>query len=481
MSISELYDQSDAVGLAAAVQKGEVTPRELVEEAISRIEQVNPRLNAVTIKRYDYARELAEHVVPGSSPLAGVPLLVKDLAVEWSGFPVTNSCAFYKDYVAQADWELARRAKAGGLIPLAKTNVPENGFSGSTEPTLHGPTRNPWDESRVPGGSSGGSSVAVAARIVPLADASDGGGSIRIPAAVNGVVGLKPSRGRVTMGPDLVDFWYGAAVFNCVSLSVRDTAAHLDLIGGALPGEPYALDMPASGYLDGLAARRRTLRVGTVSTLPDGTPLDADAAETVTRAAELCESLGHHVEHVEFRYDTDAAREFFCRMTAVASALGFAAGAQLVGREVTEADVEPLTWQIVQAGNAVSAVEHATDIETMRLFGRKVVSDLAGFDVVITPTMPTEPRPAGWYDMSSSDLDAYNERLAKDMVFTAPFNVSGQPAISLPLVTTPAGLPLGTQLVGRIGDEATLLALASSLEEAAPWRGRRPAVSAGRG
>jgi amidase len=234
MTIGELYINNDALGLAALVKERQVSARELVETAIRCIESLNPSLNAVISKRYDYALHLADGPLP-DGPLSGVPFLLKDLAIEWEGFPVTNGSSYFRGYKATSSWEIAKRMKAAGLLPLGKTNVPENGYAGTTEPVLYGPTINPWNPDIVPGGSSGGSSVAVASGMVPIADASDGGGSIRIPASLNGLVGLKPSRGRTTFGPDLVDFWYGAAVFLCVSRSVRDTAAYLDAIAGGCP------------------------------------------------------------------------------------------------------------------------------------------------------------------------------------------------------------------------------------------------------
>ncbi len=477
MSIAELYIQNDAVGLSTLVREKQVTARELVEAAIDRIEKLNPQLNAVIANRYDYARELADQPLP-DSPISGVPFLLKDLAIEWEGFPVTNGCRFFKDYTAKSSWELTKRMKRAGLLPLGKTNVPENGYSGTTEPAFYGPTINPWNPDIVPGGSSGGSSVAVASGMTPIADASDGGGSIRIPASLNGLVGLKPSRGRVTFGPDLVDFWYGAAVFLCVSRTVRDTAAYLDAVAGAVAGEPYALDLPARPYLTLLGAPEKLhgLKIGYITAEPGGGALGAEQKRAVDRAAKTCASLGHHVEEAVLDFDYEVMFDLFIRITATNSAAFFGAGPLIVGREVTEEDVEPVTWKVIQLGRSISGVQHATDIETMRAFARKLVQSINQYDVLITPTLADRPNPPGWLDMTSLDFDEYNSRLLRSCALTAPFNLTGQPAISLPLDQTDDGNPLGVQFVGRLGDEATLLGLASQLETVLPWKDRKPAI-----
>ena len=472
--LARLYSEQDALGLAQCVRRGDVTPVELVEECIRRIEALNPKLNAVNHKLYDQGRRLAASELP-DGPFRGVPFLLKDLMMEWRGVPVTNGCRYLKDYVATTDWEIALRMKRSGLVVVGKTNVPENGLCGSTEPALFGVTHNPWSEMAGAGGSSGGAAVAVASGMVPLADASDGGGSIRIPASINGIVGLKPSRGRTTVGPDLADCWYGAAVNLCVSRTVRDTAAFLDVIGGQLPGEPYALPADPESFLSQVGKSPGRLRIGFVSKQPDGAALAPDAAAAVSLAAKQCEKLGHHVEEIALRYELPV--EAFWRIVSVLGAAGFEAAPANIGRPVRPADVEPVTWSVIERGRRVTGVEHANDIETIRKFGRCVVDLHANHDVVITPTQPYPPRPLGTYRMSDPDLDHYISMIMPDMAFTAALNLSGQPAITLPLYWTREGLPLGTQFVGRIGDEATLLRLAGQMEEALPWRTRRPPVS----
>ncbi|SCL26550.1 amidase [Micromonospora inyonensis] len=475
--MTKIIDQEDGVGIARAIAAGEVSASEVLEEAIERIEELNPHFNALVYKAYDDARKLAREVTPESSALAGVPFVAKDLALDWAGMPTTNSCAFFAGHVASSDSEIARRVKAAGIIPVGKSNVPENGWCYSVESRFHGRTLNPWDESLVPGGSSGGSAVAVATHMVPIGDASDLGGSIRVPAAINGLVGLKISRGRTTMGPGVVDLWSGSAVFNCVTRTVRDTAAYLDVIGGALPGEPYALAMPDVSFLESSAVPRDRLRIGVMSTRPDGNAVDPEVRAAVEAAAKLCETLGHEVADFDLRYDWGNIREFFVRITATTATMMFEAAGHAMGRQVTSADVEPVTWEMIELGRQFSAVSHAVDTERLRQVGRQLTVDQLPFDVVITPVMPVTSRPLGWYDMSSS-IDSYHDRLLEDMQFMVPFNMAGQPALSLPLGSTSSGLPLGVQFVGGIGDEAVLLSLATQLEEAAPWKDRMvpPAV-----
>ena len=283
--IGEIFETSDAVGLAALIRSGELTAAELAEEAIRRIEAKNPRLNAIVYKAYDQARRRAAGPLP-QGPLSGVPFVIKDLFTQHEDFPVTNGSRFLDGFVGPTPSLFAERMKAAGLVALGKSNVPEMGAAPTTEPAFRGPTINPWSERIVPGGSSGGSAVAVASAMVPIADASDGGGSIRIPASVNGLVGLKPSRGRVPYGPDVVDIWYGAAVFGCVSRSVRDTAAFLDAVSGGEVGDPYRLADPAVPYLSLLDAPAPRLTIGFVAEAPDGTPLDPEARSLFDTLAE---------------------------------------------------------------------------------------------------------------------------------------------------------------------------------------------------
>lgn len=469
------YTESDGVALGELVGNGQVTPAELVEAAITVIERLNPRLNAVIHKLYDMGREAAQRV-DGSAPFAGVPYLLKELGTAWQGAPLTNSSVYLKDMIAPEDAEVVRRIKKAGFLLVGKSNAPENGWCISTEPKLYGATSNPWREGVTAGGSSGGSSAAVAARMVPIGEASDAAGSIRVPASCCGVIGLKPSRGRITMSP-LADLWHGGAYFLCNSRTVRDTAAYLDAVAGFLPGDPYTPPMPGESWLSLSGRAPEKLRVGFSVTPPDGGSIHAEAVAAVRATMRTLEGLGHIVEEHDISLDGASAWKVYTHMSCVQTAAFFDYVEPIVGRPVTADEVEPVTWAIIQRGRATSGVRHIGDVETVRQLGRQVAADLDRFDVFVTPTLTQPPRPLGYFDMSEPDLDRYNA-LWSDAVFTFPFNMSGQPAISLPLHWSTEGLPIGVQLAGRFGDEATLLSLGAVLEQEMPWKHRRPPVSA---
>lgn len=468
---NELYENNDAVGLSELVKTKKVSVRELVDECIQRIEEKNPRLNAINFKAYEYARKRASEKLP-AGPLSGIPLVIKDLMTQFEDFPVTNGSKLLDGHVGAQTSLFADRIKGAGLIALGKSSVPEVGGAPTTEPAFYGPTINPWNFHIVPGGSSGGAAVAVASGMTPIADASDGGGSIRIPASVNGVVGLKVSRGRVPYGPDIVDVWYGNAVFGCVSRSIRDTAAFLDIVGGALPGDPYFLPAPNQTYLSVADSPPGRLKIGFVTTQPDGQPLGKEVGDAVAQAVSTCQKLGHSIKEHPFRYEVGPMGVAGRRITAVLNAGFMQSCSELIGRDVTEADVERMTWLRYELGRKVTGVQHAADVAAIRLMGRQIVQQLYDLDVLITPTLPTLPRNRGWYDMSMTDTAEFDARVSADLVFTRPFNVSGQPAISLPLHFTADEVPVGVQFVGRIGEEEILIRLASQLEKAMPWMDR---------
>lgn len=474
-SLLKTYVDADGLELGGMVNRGDVAPGELVECAVTLIERLNPELNAVVHKLYDMGRMAAKTVNKGA-PFAGVPYLLKELVSSWEGAPNTNSSRYLKDLVATFDGVAVQRTKAAGFLLVGKSNAPEHGWSITTEPKLYGATKNPWRSGITPGGSSGGAAAAVAARLVPIGEASDIAGSIRVPASCCGVVGLKPSRGRITLAP-IGDFGYGGAHFFCNSRTVRDTAAYLDALAGSLPGEPYVPPTPAESWLDLSRRTPRKLRVGFTVTPPNGTAIDPDVRAAVLATAKTLGGLGHVVEEHDMPLDGNAAWKTYARMCAVEMAATFDFLAQLVGREVTAQDVEPVTWAVIQRGRSLAATEHAATIEALRQLSRAVATDLNPYDIFLTPTLTQLPRPLGFYDMSMTDLDAYNALWA-DSIFQFPFNFSGLPAISLPLGQSREGIPIGVQLVGRYGDEATVLAASTQLEEAMPWRHRRPATSA---
>lgn len=474
--IDTLYRQADAVELADHVRSGAVQASELAEAAIRVIEALNPSLNAVVDKRYDIGRAAG---VDRTAALAGVPFLIKDLALSWAGVRAPNASRFLKDHVATSDSHVVSRMKAAGLAMLGVTNAPENGWSIATEPVLYGPALNPWDSGVTPGGSSGGSAAAVASGMVPLAEATDGAGSIRAPAACCGVVGLKPTRGRVSSAP-FGDWWVGGAYGLCNSRSVRDTAAYLDAVSGSVPGDPYPTPPPPEPFLRAMQRDPGRLKVGFTVTAPG--PVDAEVKAAVHQVAHLLQGAGHHVHEQDMGVDLSALWQTYTAMSVVEPANFWSYAETLVGRPVTSQDVEPITWAILQAGRAVRAVDHVARVESLRQSARAIVQDLLPYDIYITPTLTQPPRPKGHYNMGLTDLAAYNALWA-DAMFLFPFNISGQPAMSLPLGQFANGLPLGIQIVARQGQEALLLSVARILEQAMPWANRRPPVSvwAGRG
>ncbi|MHA6687575.1 amidase [Mesorhizobium sp. A556] len=474
-SLLNTYAESDALGLAGLVRRGEVSPAELVACAVTLIERLNPELNAVIHKLYDMGREGAA-TVDRNAPFAGVPFLLKELASSWKGAPLTNSSCYLKDLTAPGDSELSRRVRAAGLLLVGKSNAPENGWSISTEPKLYGATKNPWKDDITAGGSSGGTAAAVASRMVPIGEASDGAGSIRVPASCCGIVGLKPSRGRITLAP-FGDYWYGGAYFFACTRTVRDTAAYLDGVAGGMPGDTYTPPVPDGTWLELSSHAPKKLRIGFTVTPPNGASIDPQVKAAVLATVRTFESLGHHVEEHDMPFDGEAAWKTYTNMTCVQTAAMFDQLAPVVGHAVTPDDVEPVTWAIIERGRSTSGMDHATDVERLRVLGREVTTDLVPYDLFVTPTLTQLPRPMGYYDMSMTDIDAYNAKWT-DSMFAFPFNFSGQPAISLPLAWTNDDIPIGVQLVGRYGDEATVLAASAQLEQAMPWKDRRPTISA---
>ncbi|UCI31866.1 amidase [Mesorhizobium sp. B4-1-4] len=468
------YEKYDAVGLAELVRKREVTPLELIDAAIERIEALNPRLNAVTIKTYETAKQAAQRPLSGS-PFDGVPYLAKDLASSWEGVPSTNSCRWLSEVRSHHDSELVRRTKRAGFINLGKTNVPENGWCLSTESDMWGPTINPWDATKVPGGSSGGAAVAVASGMLPMAEASDGAGSIRAPAAINGLVGLKPSRGRITFAPDAADFWFGGALFFALSRSVRDSAAMLDALAGALPGEPYAKAIPERPYaLEALRGARRPLRVGFSTHNPRGDVNAPPVNQSVLHAARLAEDLGHNVEEFQFDFDFPTFWKAYTQVISVQTAAFFGFMERELAKPLRAEDFATATWTGIERGRSTTAVEYHSCIDTMQLGAKAIAKLAAPFDAIILPVLPQGTRPLGTYNMSL-DIVAYNDGpLGEDNAYLGPFNISGQPAITLPLSETPVGLPIGVQIVANEGDEATLISLAADFERILPWHQRRP-------
>jgi len=470
----------DATAQADLVRRGELTPLELVDAAIARIERLNPELNAVVTPTFERARDAARGDLP-DGPFRGVPFLLKDLSAAWAGVRMTSGSAFLRDFVAPVDSVLVERYRAAGLVFLGKTNCPEFGFLPTTEPRLFGPTRNPWDPERTPGGSSGGAAAAVASGMVPFAHGNDGGGSIRIPASCCGLVGLKPTRARITQAPLLGDVMGGLVVDHALARSVRDSAALLDATAGPAPGDPYVAPPPARPYLEEVGADPGRLRIAWSATNPIGAPVHADCARAVEDAAALCAELGHEVEEAAPELDGALLYESFLAVWLAGHAWGIDGMARATGRTPAPEELEPLSWALHRIGREVRAPDYLLAVTALQRIARVVAGFFAAHDVWLSPTLAQPPVPLGTLDPGSTDaLDVF--RAASEFVpFTPLFNATGQPAVSLPLHWSPEGLPIGVQLVARYGDEATLLRLAARLEEARPWADRLPPLWAGEG
>jgi amidase len=468
----------DALSQADLVRRGEVTPLELVESAISRIERLNPRLNAVVTPMYAEARRVAGGPVP-AGPFAGVPFLLKDLLAEYAGVRFTEGSAFLDGhYVPGQDSDLVARYRRAGLIVVGKTNTPEFGILPTTEPRLFGPARNPWDLARTPGGSSGGSAAAVAARIVAMAHANDGGGSIRIPAACCGLFGLKPTRGRNPLGPAYGDMFTGLVAEHAVTRSVRDSAALLDATAGPAPGDPYWAPPAAGPYLDEVGRAPGPLRIAFTRAAPNGAPVHSDCVAAVEDAARLCEGLGHHVVEGAPALDGERLTQAFFTLWAAGCAWTVADWARRTGQTPAAERFEPLTWTLAQMGQGRSAADYLLAVQDLQRVSREVARFFEACDVWLTPTLAEPPLPLGSFDPTADDPVQGLRRSAAFVPFTPLVNVTGQPAMSTPLHWNAQGLPIGTHWVGGFGDEATLFRLAAQLEAARPWANRRPPVSA---
>ena len=467
--------------MADLVRRGSVSPSELIDEAIARIEKLNPQLNAVIRYRFEQARSEA------SAPLAdghfrGVPLVLKDLLCYTADEPVHEGMRLLKEagWISPVEQELARRFRAAGFVVVGRTNAPELGILPTTEPVAYGPTRNPWDLSRSTGGSSGGSAAAVASGMVPVGHANDGGGSIRIPASECGLVGLKPTRGRVSLAPEWGDVFGGLACELALTRTVRDTAAVLDAVAGPALGEPYAAPPPARPYGDEVGATPGRLRVGVQATAPAGTATHRECVAAAQAAGRLLESLGHHVEEsrVEALDDPEYPQQFILVWSSgTAYDLDHYWPSRL-GKPIGQDDVEPLTWALAELGRSYSAADFLAAREWLQANSRRVAAWFGEHDLLVTPTLAEPPPLLGEFDSPPDNPLQGLFRAGALAPFTPPFNVTGQPAISLPLHWSADGMPIGVQLVAPYGDEALLLRVAAQIEEAQPWSDRRPRVSA---
>jgi amidase len=472
------YERYDALGLADLVRQRRVSPTALLDAAIERVEARNDTVNAVVLRLYDHARRAVADGLP-DGPFAGVPMLLKDLTASLAGVPTTRGSRFFADTPPPAaDSEHVRRLKHAGLVIFGRTNTCELGLSLTCEPVLHGPTRNPWDPSRISGGSSGGAAAAVGARMLPVAHASDGFGSIRAPAACCGLVGLKPTRGRNTMAPYTGEGLGGLSTEHAVTLSVRDCAALLDATAGAGPGDPYVAPPPARPFLAEVGAPPGTLRIAVTSKAPNGVSVEPDSLALLDETAVLCADLGHRVERVDPDIDGRSVVATFLTLAAANTVVNLASH-PTAGRPPRAGEVERVTLATARLGERVSAADYVRATQAAHRLGRQMAAFHATYDVLLTPGLATLPPPLGWIDMMMDDVDEYWRRVFAFSPFTVWFNLTGQPAIVLPLGQSAAGLPVAVQIAARYGDEATLFRLAAQLEATRPWFDRRPALASG--
>jgi amidase len=468
------YASLDGIALGELVRKREITPLELLDEAISRAERVNGTINALVYKFYDRAREAARAVRTATGAFEGVPFLLKDLLGDCQGVPTRFASRYVPELPALADSELVARYKRAGLIPFAKTNAPEFGLPPVTEPQLYGPARNPWNPAHTPGGSSGGSAAAVAAGIVPLAHANDGGGSIRIPAACCGLVGLKPTRARNSLAPLLGDIMSGLVVEHVVSRTVRDSAAALDATAGYVPGDPYVAPAKARSYLEEVGTPPPRLKIAFSTLGLSGEPPDPECAEAAVQAAKLCAGLGHHVEEDAPRIEFAEVGPAFLTVYAAGHGAVIETVKQVTGREPTPDLLESMTWNLYETSRRASAAQYLLAVGTLQTLSRRMAAFFEKYDVWLAPALGLRPLRVGAIDFTSPTATILNDTIARFAYINPLYNVSGQPAISLPLYWTGDGLPIGALFGARFGDEATLFRLAGELEGARPWASRKP-------
>jgi len=488
------YENFDALGLSELVRKKEVSPEELCEEAIQRIEKWNPGINAVVYKMYDTALALAKSKLP-EGPFRGVPFLLKDLLGAYAGAPLTNGSRVLKNYIPSYDSELVRRYKKTGLIVVGKTNTPEFGLMGYTEPELFGACRNPWNTEHTPGGSSGGSGAAVSAGIVPMASGGDGGGSIRIPSSCCGLFGMKPSRGRLPTGPDYGELWMGAVVEGVISRSVRDSAAMLDAVQGNDKGAPYIIEPPRGSYLKAMESAPATLRIGFSTASPVGKDVHPDCIRAVEKTAKLLESLGHHVEEARPQYNSEALAISYVLMIFGDVAADIKDLEKIYGKKAVKNGLELPTRTLGLLGRAITAGELSSALREWDRASRIMATYFETYDLYLTPTLARPPIKIGELAMKPSEkilslvfnalgagklLRAAGiiDKIALDNLAAMPFtqmaNVTGLPAMSVPLVTTENGLPCGVHFTSPFGSESLMFKLAAQLEKAQPWFDKRP-------
>jgi amidase len=468
------YARYDALGLAELVQKGEVSALELVDAAIERIERHNGALNAVVYKAYDEARQVAKSDLP-AGPFRGVPFLIKDLGAQVQGWPRTSGSLFAQVASDNEDSELVRRYRAAGVVLLGKTNTPEFGIPGVTNSERLGPCGNPWNPEHISGGSSGGAAAATASGMVPMAHASDGLGSIRIPAANCGLVGMKVTRDRTPIC-EITDGAVGFSVHHVVSRTVRDSAAMLDATGYAQPGDPFQAPAKAGPYLQDVSRSPGRLRIAWSAETPSGRPMSDEMIKALHDTVATLEALGHEV----FEQGLGIDYRLLYRSQSLVSASNFSATIQRwidqLGRQPNESELGALAQRGWEAGLKITGQQALWGWQQLRLINRQILNRFETFDVFLTPTMSTTSPRLDWLDPITVPIKEFDRRQAETYGTTPPFNFTGQPSLSLPLWQSAEGLPVGMMFTGRFADEATLFRLAGQLEKELPWSDRRPAI-----
>jgi len=460
------YFSYDALGLAELVRTKQISSIELLEVAIDLTEKFNPKLNAVPIKHFELARENLKNNTD-SGIFNGVPFLLKDLNNYLKGTVTSGGSRVLENITADHTSELVKRTLDSGLNIFGKTNSPELGLTVTTEPVLYGPTRNPWDLDRSSGGSSGGASSAVAAGIIPMAQASDGGGSIRIPASCCGLFGLKPTRARTPLGPVSLEGWGGQSIFHCVSVSVRDSAALLDVTSGPEKGAPYRSAYQEKSFLEQINIEPGNLKIGYLK--DSSISVDEDVEEVMNSTIDLCQKLGHSVESTKINFSSEEIS--LAIITIISSNVSYAVKSQSdqTGREVSNEYFENVTLQMAENGNNFSASDYVNAIKINHRLGQELEKMFDQYDVLLSPVLASPPVKIGTIDMNTNDMKTYVERLTKYSPFTGIFNQSGQPSMSVPLFRTKDNLPVGSMFSAAFGNENLLFSLAGQLEQAQPW------------
>ena len=460
------YFSYDALGLAELVRTKQISSIELLEVAIALTEKLDSKLNAVPIKHFELARENLKNNTD-SGIFNGVPFLLKDLNNYLKGTVTSGGSRVLENITADHTSELVKRTLVSGLNIFGKTNSPELGLTVTTEPVLYGPTRNPWDLDRSSGGSSGGASSAVAAGIIPMAQASDGGGSIRIPASCCGLFGLKPTRARTPLGPVSLEGWGGQSIFHCVSVSVRDSAALLDVTSGPEKGAPYRSAYQEKSFLEQINIEPGNLKIGYLE--DSSISVDEDVEEVMNSTIDLCQKLGHSVESTKINFSSEEIS--LAIITIISSNVSYAVKSQSdqTGREVSNEYFENVTLQMAENGNNFSASDYVNAIKINHRLGQELEKMFDQYDVLLSPVLASPPVKIGTIDMNTNDMKTYVERLTKYSPFTGIFNQSGQPSMSVPLFRTKDNLPVGSMFSAAFGNENLLFSLAGQLEQSQPW------------